>query len=123
MNQIQLMLSTMALTYTHLGTNTVRSQDRNTLASHYAKLITYMEPSAPRRGLTSYLVSTQTLPTLEQKQDYLETIFASEQASTQLLQEFFPAFNDILDHNLSQFCALLTEQVLTILKTRYWMQS
>ncbi len=122
MNQIQLMLSTMALTYTHLGTNTVRSQDRTTLASQYAQLITYMEPAPTRRGALSYLHSTQALETIEEKQDYLETIFASEQASSQLLKEFFPAFNDMLDHNLSQFCALLTEQVLHILNTRYWMQ-
>jgi hypothetical protein len=122
MNQIQLMLSTMALTYTNLGANTVRSQDRTTLATHYAHLISHMDASTPRRGALSYLSTTQALPTFEEKQDYLENIFASEYSSTQLLKEFFPAFNDMLDHNLTQFCKLLTQQVLNILETRYWMQ-
>lgn len=122
MNQVQLMLSTMALTYAHLGANTVRSQDRFILAKKYAHLIDQMGSMPSRRGSLSPLQYAQALTTVEEKQTYIEEVFTNKTESSKLLHELFPCFNDALDYNLVQFSTTLANEVIEVLSRRYWME-
>lgn len=121
MHQIQQMLSTMALTYTNLSTNQVRSQDRNSLAARYTQMIEQLEVASPRRGQASYLQYLKTLPSTLEKQTFIEKLFANPQESEQFLQEFFPSLIDSFDYNLTQFCTTLTMQVIDTFAKRYWL--
>jgi hypothetical protein len=121
MNQIQQMLSTMALTYRNLSTNTVRSQDQNSLATHYTHMVEQLKDISPRRGHTSLLHYVHTLPNTKERQSFIEKVFASPEESNAFLQEFFPTLTDSLNYNLAQFCTTLTMQVIDVFAKRYWL--
>ena len=120
MQQIHQMLSTMALTYSHLSTATVRSQDRHSLAQQYAFMVEQLGTIAPRRGGTSLLHHINGLANTHERENYIETIFASSRDSELFLAEFFPALTDSLDYNLSQFNATLTMLVIDTFEKRFW---
>lgn len=120
MNQIHQMLATMALTYNHLGTNRVRSQDRNSLATHYATMIEFFKAIPPHRSTLSLITYANTLPSFHERELFISNLFASSHDSTVFLGEFFPAFSDALTHNIDQFCATLTTQVIDTFTKRYW---
>ncbi len=121
MDQIQQMLSTMALTYSHLGTNQVRSQDRNSLASLYAHMVENFGTLSPRKSSQSLLSYVSTLPSINQKEVFINSLFASARESELFLGEFYPAMSDSLAYNLDQFCTTLVTQVLETFSKRYWL--
>jgi len=121
MSQISQMLSTMALTYNHLGTNQVRSQDKNSLAALYASMIEHFGQLEPQRASQSLLAHAITLPTMHERELFITSLFSAPRESELFLNQFFPAFSDALAYNLNQFCFTLTTQVTETFRTRYWL--
>jgi hypothetical protein len=120
MNQIHQMLATMALTYNHLGTNQVRSQDRHSLATHYAIMIEFFKSSPPHRGTLSLINYVNSLPSFHEREQFITNLFSTQKESELFLSEFFPSFSDALIHNVDQFCNTLTTQVIETFTKRYW---
>jgi len=121
LNQVQQMLSTMALTYRNLSITPPRTQDQNSLATLYAQMVEQLKDIAPRRGQVSLLHQVHSLTTFQEKQSLIASIFGSQEASSIFLQEFFPVLTESLDYNLAQFCTTLTMQVVNTFTQRYWI--
>jgi|GEM_PF-6128479 len=119
--QVQQMLATMALTYNHLGTNSVRSNDKHSLAYYYAHMVSALPSIIERRGAVSLINYVKSFNTVEERQALIETIFSNENDSKRFLQEFFPSFSDTLDANLTALHETLTTQVIEVLNKRCWI--
>lgn len=121
LNQVQQMLSTMALTYRNLSITPPRTQDQNSLATLYAQMTEQLKDISPRRGQVSLLHQVHSLSSFQEKQSFIAAIFTSPQESNAFLQEFFPTLTDSLDYNLIQFCTTLTMEVVNTFAKRYWI--
>lgn len=127
MRQLNSLLSAMSMTYSHLSApaGTVRRQDSHVMAQHFASMIELLPRVSPKRAPHSsleytYLDRCTRLSTHEEKQHFVEEAFARDMDRDALLEEFFPAFEKAVDHNLNGFSSSLASFTTSTLAQRFW---
>lgn len=126
MQQVQAVLNTMALTYEDLSVepSSIRQASKHQLATQFASMIDLLTQTgttrAPHDTSSAYLNKCMALPSVQDKQAFVECAFTSTTERDALLSEFFPALARSLDTNLNLFSSTLAQYTTSTLAKHFW---